>query len=67
MLLVAYVRISLDHGKEATKYLKAFLGEHYHYSDKPAFQALWHNYNVCQFVEDEGMFKFSIGPFIPEL
>ncbi|KAI0087787.1 fatty acid desaturase-domain-containing protein [Irpex rosettiformis] len=42
------------HGAEATKYLKTFLGEHYHHSDKPAFSALWHNYNACQFVEDDG-------------
>ncbi|KAI0691073.1 fatty acid desaturase-domain-containing protein [Cytidiella melzeri] len=42
------------HAEEATKYLKAFLGEHYHYSDQPVFQALWYNYNACQFVEDDG-------------
>ncbi|KAL6302049.1 linoleoyl phosphatidylcholine delta-12 acetylenase [Sparassis latifolia] len=42
------------HGSEATKYLRAFIGEHYRYSDKPVFKALWHSYNECQFVEDEG-------------
>lgn len=31
------------------------MGDQYHYSDKPVFQALWDNYNRCQFVEDEGM------------
>lgn len=31
-----------------------FIGEHYHYSEKPVFQALWDNYNECQFVEDTG-------------
>ncbi|TFK53232.1 hypothetical protein OE88DRAFT_1626954 [Heliocybe sulcata] len=41
-------------GEEATKYLKEFIGEHYAYSNKPVFSALWHNYNECQFVEDEG-------------
>lgn len=44
----------IDHGPEATKYLKAFIGDHYVYSDKPVFRALWENYNSCQFVEDEG-------------
>ena len=43
-----------DHGAEATRHLQAFLGEHYHYSEKPVFKALWDNYNDCQFVEDEG-------------
>ena len=43
-----------DHGAEATRYLRAFIGEHYHYSEKPVFRALWDNYNDCQFVEDEG-------------
>lgn len=46
------------HGAEATPYLKAFLKEHYLYSDKPVFQALWHSYNECQFVEDEGDIVF---------
>ena len=43
-----------DHGPEATKYLKAFIGDHYAYSDMPVFQALWRNYNECQFVENTG-------------
>ena len=34
--------------------MKEFIGEHYHYSNKPVFKALWDNYNDCQFVEDEG-------------
>jgi hypothetical protein len=42
------------HGEEATGYLAKFLGSHYRTSDKPAFAALWQNYNDCQFVEDEG-------------
>ena len=42
-----------DHGEEATKYLRAFIGEHYAYSEKPIFEALWESYNRCQFVEDE--------------
>ncbi|TFY81121.1 hypothetical protein EWM64_g2893 [Hericium alpestre] len=41
-------------GAEATGYLKQFIGEHYAFSDKPAFQALWQNYNDCQFVENDG-------------
>ncbi|KAG6816648.1 hypothetical protein H0H87_004291 [Tephrocybe sp. NHM501043] len=44
----------IDHGPEATQHLKAFIGDHYAYSDKPAFKALWDNYNKCQFVENEG-------------
>jgi Fatty acid desaturase len=51
----------LDNGPEATKYLKAFIGDHYVYSDKPAFKALWDSYTKCQFVEDEGLFhNFSV-------
>jgi hypothetical protein len=49
---------------EATKYLKAFLGDHYVIDDTPAFQALWRNYNFCQFVEDEGSSRsdpFGVG------
>jgi len=44
----------LDHGPEATQHLKAFIGEHYAFSDKPTYKALWESYNFCQFVEDEG-------------
>lgn len=44
----------LDHGPEGTEYLKQYIGEHYHRSDKPVFKALWDNYNDCQFVEDTG-------------
>jgi len=40
--------------EEATDYLKLIIGEHYNWSDKPMFKALWTNYNDCQFVEDEG-------------
>jgi hypothetical protein len=43
-----------DHCPEATWHLKAFIGEHYIYSDTPVFKALWENYNSCQFVENEG-------------
>lgn len=46
------------HGPEATKYLKEFIGDHYRYSDKPVFKALWDTYNNCQFVEDEGDILF---------
>jgi omega-6 fatty acid desaturase (delta-12 desaturase) len=42
------------HTAEATKYLKAFIGEHYYSDETSAFKALWRNYNFCQFVEDEG-------------
>lgn len=52
--LTQKLNISLDHGPEATKYLREFIGEHYHYSEKPVFKALWESYNNCQFVEDTG-------------
>lgn len=42
------------HTAAATEYLKAFLGEHYYWSDEPIWEALWNSYNKCQFVEDEG-------------
>jgi len=45
-------------GEQATKHLKEFLGEHYHFSDKPVFEALWTSYNQCQFVEDTGSIVF---------
>lgn len=48
-----------DHGPEATQYLKATIGDHYVHSDKPAFNALWDNYNNCQFVENEGKVKLT--------
>ena len=52
----------IDHCEEATHHLRAFLGDQYVSSDKPVFEALWENYNQCQFVEDEGgYFIFSIG------
>ncbi|KAJ7784930.1 delta 12 fatty acid epoxygenase [Mycena maculata] len=44
----------LDNAKEATASLKAFIGDHYAFSNKPVFRALWDNYNMCQFVEDDG-------------
>ncbi|KLO06403.1 hypothetical protein SCHPADRAFT_917541 [Schizopora paradoxa] len=42
------------HGQEATKYLKEFIGEHYHRSSDYVFPALWKTYKECQFVEDKG-------------
>ncbi|KAG5644193.1 hypothetical protein DXG03_008856 [Asterophora parasitica] len=49
-----FPKLPFYNGEEATKHLKAFIGEHYISSDKPAFRALWENYNDCQFVEDSG-------------
>ncbi|KAJ7628803.1 fatty acid desaturase-domain-containing protein [Roridomyces roridus] len=46
------------HGEEATQHLKAFIGPHYAWSDKPIFSALWDSYNRCQFVEDSGNVLF---------
>lgn len=53
-----FPKMPFYHGPEATRYLKAFIGDHYHYSDKPVFQALWDSYNQCQFVEDSGEVLF---------
>ncbi|KAG6885732.1 hypothetical protein C0993_010559 [Termitomyces sp. T159_Od127] len=49
-----FPKMPFYHGREATQHLKAFIGDHYVYSDKPAFQALWEVYNKCQFVENTG-------------
>ncbi|TFK71170.1 delta 12 fatty acid epoxygenase [Pluteus cervinus] len=49
-----FPKMPFYHGPEATQHLKAFIGDHYAYSDKPVFKALWDNYNKCQFVENEG-------------
>ena len=46
--------LSADHGPEATQHLKAFIGDHYAYSDENVFKALWNSYNRCQFVENDG-------------
>jgi hypothetical protein len=45
-----------DHGPEATQHLKAFIGDHYAYSNENVFAALWNSYNKCQFVEDDGKY-----------
>ncbi|KAK7062767.1 hypothetical protein VNI00_000256 [Paramarasmius palmivorus] len=49
-----FPKMPFYHGEEATQYLRNFIGEHYAYSDKPVFKALWDTYNDCQFVEDDG-------------
>ncbi|KAF5337898.1 hypothetical protein D9757_015100 [Collybiopsis confluens] len=49
-----FPKMPFYHGPEGTEYLKAFIGEHYNYSEAPVFKALWDNYNECQFVEDDG-------------
>jgi len=54
-----FPKMPFYHTPEATKYLKAFLGEHYVSDDTPAFKALWRSYNSCQFVEDDGWFLAS--------
>ncbi|KAF7440171.1 hypothetical protein PC9H_000515 [Pleurotus ostreatus] len=53
-----FPKMPFYNGPEATAYLKDFIGDHYHYSDKPVFKALWESYNRCQFVEDEGDILF---------
>ncbi|KAK7693162.1 hypothetical protein QCA50_002728 [Cerrena zonata] len=56
-----FPKMPFYHGAEATDYLKAFIGEHYNFSEKPIFRALWESYNKCQFVEDEGAILFYRG------
>jgi len=53
-----FSKMPFYHGPEATKYLKEFIGDHYHRSSEPAFKALWNSYVQCQFVEDEGEVLF---------
>ncbi|KAG7095521.1 hypothetical protein E1B28_006259 [Marasmius oreades] len=53
-----FPKMPFYHGEEATQHLKAFIGNHYSYSEKPVFAALWDNYNECQFVEDKGNVLF---------
>ncbi|KAF9035181.1 fatty acid desaturase-domain-containing protein [Panaeolus papilionaceus] len=49
-----FPKMPFYHGPEATQHLKAFIGEHYAYSDAPVFKTLWDSYNHCQFVDNEG-------------
>ncbi|KAF8069221.1 fatty acid desaturase-domain-containing protein [Lyophyllum atratum] len=49
-----FPKLPFYNGERATKHLKEFIGDHYLSSDRPAFEALWDNYNKCQFVEDDG-------------
>ncbi|KAF9003034.1 fatty acid desaturase-domain-containing protein [Cyathus striatus] len=53
-----FPKMPFYHGPEATQYLKTFIGDHYAYSDKPVFQALWESYNKCQFVDNDGDILF---------
>ncbi|KAJ6587373.1 fatty acid desaturase-domain-containing protein [Mycena sp. CBHHK59/15] len=53
-----FPKMPFYHGEKATIALKALIGDYYVYSDKPAFKALWDNYNRCQFVEDDGEILF---------
>ncbi|KAJ7617262.1 fatty acid desaturase-domain-containing protein [Roridomyces roridus] len=53
-----FPKMPFYHAEEATRALKAFIGNYYMFSNKPAFTALWDNYNSCQFVEDEGQILF---------
>ncbi|KAK0490029.1 fatty acid desaturase-domain-containing protein [Armillaria luteobubalina] len=53
-----FPKMPFYNGEEATRYLKAFIGEHYNFSDKPVFRTLWDNYNNCQFVDNDGDILF---------
>ncbi|KZT32609.1 hypothetical protein SISSUDRAFT_526767 [Sistotremastrum suecicum HHB10207 ss-3] len=53
-----FPQIPFYHLEEATKHLKALIGDYYLYSDEPVFQALWRSFTECQFVEDDGEVLF---------
>ncbi|TEB24547.1 hypothetical protein FA13DRAFT_1638537 [Coprinellus micaceus] len=53
-----FPKMPFYHGAEATKYLRAFIGDHYVRYDAPVFKALWQTYNNCQFVDNEGDIVF---------
>ncbi|KAH6576504.1 hypothetical protein BASA60_004498 [Batrachochytrium salamandrivorans] len=42
------------HAEEATEAIKEFLGKYYSYDSRPILEALYSNFIVCKFVEDEG-------------
>ena len=46
-----------DHTEEATKYIKEVLGEYYLTHQQYWIPNLWHNFQQCQFIEDEGLSK----------
>ncbi|EKM78346.1 hypothetical protein AGABI1DRAFT_75906 [Agaricus bisporus var. burnettii JB137-S8] len=62
-----FPKMPFYHTPEATKYLKAFLRDHYVRDDTPAFKALWRNYNLCQFVENEGQYQTYAYPVLTVL
>lgn len=62
-----FPKMPFYHTPEATKYLKAFLRDHYVRDDTPAFKALWRNYNLCQFVENEGQYLTYAYPVLTVL
>lgn len=53
-----FPRMPFYHGEEATKYIKAVIGDHYLKRDDYYLPVLWRNFNDCQFVEDEGQILF---------
>ena len=44
------------HAQEATEAVKEFLGKYYLYDSTPFMVALYRNYKLCKFVEDDGMY-----------
>jgi len=39
---------------KATQAIRPLLGPYYHFDETPTLQALWHNFQMCKFVADEG-------------
>ncbi|KAJ8325371.1 hypothetical protein QVD99_006121 [Batrachochytrium dendrobatidis] len=46
------------HAQEATEAVKEFLGKYYLYDSTPFMVALYRNYKLCKFVEDDGDIVF---------
>ncbi|KAF9375282.1 Acyl-lipid omega-3 desaturase [Podila verticillata] len=53
-----FSQIPFYNAVEATKHLKAKLGEYYVVDDTPIAKALYRNWRECKFVEDEGEVAF---------
>ncbi|PPQ72062.1 hypothetical protein CVT24_008290 [Panaeolus cyanescens] len=53
-----FPKMPFYHGPGATRYLKAFIGDHYHRSNEPIWQALWNSHIKCVFVDNEGSVIF---------
>lgn len=53
-----FPKLPFYNAKNATEHLKHFIGDHYVYSDKPVFRALWDTFHACVFVDNQGDIVF---------